>query len=107
MLRDSTVQPSSCVRAEIPLASKTRENRFMGFLYFPLWVWGSVITSTTITADYEYAARTISLGSPPRNWVLGSSGIEGGSSSSTAKGNSEREAFFRQQIEDCGLQTAE
>ena len=34
------------------------------------------ITSATITADREYAARTISSGSPPCNWVLGSSNIE-------------------------------
>ena len=27
---------------EIPLATITWENQFMGFLYFPIWVWGSV-----------------------------------------------------------------
>ena len=26
---------------EIPLATITWENQFMGFLYFPFWVWGS------------------------------------------------------------------
>ena len=26
---------------ELPLATITRENQFMGFVYFPIWVWGS------------------------------------------------------------------
>ena len=43
MLRDSAVA-AVVVRTrprEIPLATITRENQFMGFLYFPIWVWGS------------------------------------------------------------------
>ena len=43
MLHDSTVV-TAVVRTrprEIPLATITRENQFLGFLYFPIWVWGS------------------------------------------------------------------
>ena len=43
MLRDSTVA-AVVVRTrprELPLATITWENQFMGFLYFPIWVWGS------------------------------------------------------------------
>ena len=43
MLRDSTVA-AVVVRTrpgEIPLAMMTKENQFMGFLWFPIWAWGS------------------------------------------------------------------
>ena len=39
------------------------------------------VTSATITAGCEFAARTISSVSPPCNWISGASGIEGNSSS--------------------------
>ena len=52
------------------------------------------IASATITAGYEFAARTISSVAPLCNWVSGSSDIEDGSSSADARGNNEREASY-------------
>ena len=42
MLRNSNVAAIGPTRPrEIPLATITWENQFLGFLYFPIWVWGS------------------------------------------------------------------
>ena len=47
MLRDSTTTAAAVViivrrrPRELPLAMITWENQFKGFLYFPIWVWGS------------------------------------------------------------------
>ena len=58
MLRDSSVA-AVAVRTrprEIPLATITWENQFMGFLYFPIWVRGSAGRPFgTPELRYEYA----------------------------------------------------